>query len=120
MSALNWFEIPVNDIARAQAFYSTILGQELIPMEVSPGYPMAMFPTASGTSGAIIQGDGYEPSSVGALIYLNAGPDLQPVLDRVAAAGGTALTEKTDIGENGFVAYFLDSEGNRVGLHSNH
>ena len=52
------------------------------------------------------------------MVYLNGGEDLDAVLDRVEGAGGRKLSEKQDIGENGFVAFFMDTEGNRVGLHS--
>jgi len=117
-NALNWFEIPVTDITRAKTFYNTIFGFELVAMEVTEGYPMAMFPVEKGVSGAIIQGEGYAPGTEGSLVYLNGGDDLQNVLDRVEAAGGQVLMPKTGIGENGFMAYFLDSEGNKVGLHS--
>ncbi|MDX1613737.1 MAG: VOC family protein [Candidatus Promineifilaceae bacterium] len=117
-SALNWFEIPASDIERAIAFYETILQQELVRMEANDGYPMGMFPVESGVSGAVIQGEGYTPSTAGTVVYLNGGDDLSLVLQRVDDAGGQTLMGKTDIGENGFMAYFLDSEGNRVGLHS--
>lgn len=116
--ALNWFEIPATDIERAQRFYETIMGMELIPMMMSDGYPMAMFPYES-NSGCVIQGAGYEPSTNGVLIYLNCNPDLQKILSRVPEAGGAIETPKTGIGENGFMAIITDSEGNRIGLHSN-
>jgi predicted enzyme related to lactoylglutathione lyase len=117
-NALNWFEIPASDIERAIKFYNTILDTELVPMEAGDGFPMGMFPAEDGVSGAVIQGEGYVPSTAGSVVYLNGGDDLQVVLDRVEAAGGKPTTPKIDIGENGFVAFFEDSEGNRVGLHS--
>lgn len=117
-NALNWFEIPVSDIERAKKFYNRIFEIELIPMEAMEGFQMGMFPAEDGVSGGIIQGEGYQPSTEGSLIYLNAGDDLNHVLNRVEAAGGQVVMSKTDIGENGFMAYFIDSEGNRVGLHS--
>jgi len=59
------------------------------------------------------------PSANGTLVYLNGDPDLQPILSRVPGAGGKVLLEKTDIGGGlGFMAHILDSEGNRVALHS--
>ncbi|UCG24974.1 MAG: VOC family protein [Chloroflexota bacterium] len=118
-NALNWFEIPASDFARAKKFYNTIFEFELLTdMDPGEGFEMGMFPAQDGVGGAVIQGEGYTPSAEGSLVYLNAGEDLSDVLGRVEAAGGQVIMPKTSIGENGFVAYFKDSEGNRVGLHS--
>lgn len=121
-NAINWFEIPVTNMDRAAAFYSTILGTPIEAAEMGGGL-MAMLPYESGANGgvggALYQGDGYAPGANGPLIYLNGGDDLSTVLDRVAGAGGSVITPKTDIGGgNGFYALFLDSEGNKLGLHS--
>jgi hypothetical protein len=118
LNALNWFEIPASDINRAAKFYSTVLGAELEIAEMMPGYLMAMLPSEDGVGGALIQGEGYAPSTDGTVVYLNGGEDLALPLGKVEAAGGQVLVTKTDIGENGFFAYILDSEGNKVGLHS--
>ena len=83
-----------------------------------PGFTMAMFPAEDGVGGALLHGEGYNPSTEGTILYLNGGDNLSTVLDKVEGAGGKIAMPKTDIGENGFVAYFIDSEGNRVGLHS--
>lgn len=117
-NALNWFEIPATDIDRASRFYGTILAASLDVQEATPGFKMAMLPSEEGVGGAIISGEGYAPSAEGSLVYLNGGEDLTTVLDRVEGAGGQVVAPKTSIGENGFIAYFTDSEGNRVGLHS--
>ena len=117
-NALNWFEIPVPDMERARNFYSTIFGVEMPTMEAMPGYTMAMFPAEQGVGGALIHGEGYVPSQEGTVVYLNGGEDLSTVLDKIDGAGGQVIMPKTDIGENGFVAYFSDTEGNKVGLHS--
>ncbi len=117
-NAINWFEIPVSDMPRAVAFYSAILGAQISADPASPGYQMAMLPYQDGVGGALLCGEGYVPSVSGALLYLNGGDDLNDVLSRVDAAGGQVLTPKTNIGENGFVGFFLDSEGNKIGLHS--
>ncbi len=116
--SLNWFEIPTTDIRRAARFYGTILGTELEVSDTGRGYLMAMFPFEGGVGGALVQGEGFEPSSKGAVIYLTCGPDLSAALDRVEAAGGKVLTPKTNIGEHGFMAFLLDTEGNRLALHS--
>ena len=117
-SALNWFEIPATDYDRAVKFYNTVLASELQPMDMGDGPLMAMFPAEDGISGAVIKAEGYTPSADGSVIYLNAGADLSDALGRVEAAGGQVLVPKTGIGENGFFAFLLDTEGNKVGLHS--
>jgi predicted enzyme related to lactoylglutathione lyase len=116
--ALNWFEIPAADYDRAEKFYNTIFATQLIPMDGMEGFQAGMFPAEGGVGGGVIQGEGYTPSADGTVVYLNAGEDLSVVSDRVEAAGGQVLLPKTSIGENGFMAYILDTEGNRVGLHS--
>jgi uncharacterized protein len=121
-NALNWFEISVSDIGRASKFYESIFDIQMPQMEMM-GMKMAMFPTDSSTGkagGGLAQSDMHKPSSAGALVYLNANPDLQQVLNRVEKAGGKVTMPKTHIGENiGYMAFFSDTEGNVVGLHSN-
>ena len=119
--SISWFEIPTIDLARAQKFYETILGQELVPMDM-PGIQMRMFPVPDHTfiSGALTYApDFYEPQANGTLVYLNANPDVQHVLDRVEAAGGKIIVPKTEISPDiGFMAVIHDTEGNRVAFHS--
>lgn len=117
-NALNWFEIAVSDMDRALKFYNTILGAEMTVMAPMPGFTMAMFPAEDGVGGALMQGEGYIPGQQGTVVYLNGGDDLSTVLDKVEGAGGQVVMPKTGIGENGFMAYFADTEGNKVGLHS--
>lgn len=117
-----WFEIPATDIDRAIRFYETVLAAEL-KREACPSTDMRMgiFPhyEAGGVSGCVIQGDGYVPGASGSIVYLNGGDDLAVPLARVEAAGGKVLIPKTLITEEiGHFAHFIDSEGNRVGLHS--
>ena len=122
-NAISWFEIPATDIDRAQKFYEAIFGVSLAPMDL-PNIQMRMFPiedAQTGVGGAICKaGDFYNPSSTdGPMIYFNANPDVQRVLDKVEAAGGKIIVPKTEISpEHGHMAVFLDSEGNRVALHS--
>lgn len=118
-NSLNWFEIPVSDFARAKKFYEAIFGVELQIMEAM-GMTMAFLPAdmENGVGGGIVYGEGYVPSTEGSLIYLNGGDDLNVPLAKVEAAGGTIVLPKTSIGENGFMAYFIDSEGNKVAFHS--
>ena len=117
-NTINWYDIPTTDLDRAMKFYGTIFGVELSAMEAMPGFKMAMFPAENGVTGALVHGEGYVPSQEGSLLYLNGGDDLNAVLGRVEAAGGKVAAEKFGIGENGFVGIFIDSEGNKVGLHS--
>ena len=117
-NALNWFDIPVKDMERAKTFYGAVLDAKLEDYPMPDGQKMAMLPDYDGVGGALMQGTNYTPSHDGALVYLNGGDDLQTVQDRIADAGGTVLQEKMSIGENGFIAIFQDSEGNKVGLHS--
>ena len=119
-NAINWFEVPVKNIDSARKFYETVFGTEMHLMEAI-GMKSAFFPAdmeTGGIGGCIIQGHGYEPSSTGTLIYLNGGDDLGVPLSRVEAAGGKILLPKTAIGPNGFMAHFIDIEGNKIGLHS--
>lgn len=118
--AINWVEIPVTNFDKAKTFYETVLGAELPVMEAM-GMKSAFLPAAlesGGVGGCIIQGQGYEPASKGSLIYLNGGDDLSLPLSKVEAAGGKILLPKTAIGPHGFMAHFIDTEGNKVGLHS--
>ncbi|KIO75440.1 hypothetical protein TH53_20955 [Pedobacter lusitanus] len=121
--AVSWFEIPANDINRSQKFYETIFDMQMIPMDM-PGFEMRMFPIIDpmvGVGGALAKSEGFHEvsSNSGTLVYLNANPDVQIVLDRIEAAGGKILVPKTEISpEYGYMGIFLDTEGNRVGLHS--
>jgi uncharacterized protein len=117
-NALNWFEIPVTDVTRAKKFYETIFEIEMQLFEMM-GEEMIMFPSQSPKSGgALVKGPNHKPSAEGSIVYLNGNPNLQLVLDRIEGAGGKVTMPKTNIGENGNMAYFLDTEGNLVGLHS--
>jgi predicted enzyme related to lactoylglutathione lyase len=116
-NAVHWFEIPATDLQRAVRFYNQVLGLDMSPFEMF-NCQMAMFPAEGGVGGAVIQQAGCLPGASGTVVYLDCGPDLSIPLEKVAAAGGTVVMPKTSIGEHGFCAQFLDTEGNRVGLHS--
>jgi len=123
-NAISWFEIPVTDLNRAQQFYESIFGIQLIPMDM-PNIRMRMFPIdnpMTGIGGALADTGGtfHKPSSTdGPLIYLNGNPDVQGVLDKVEAAGGKVMMPKTEISPDyGYMAVIIDTEGNRIGLHS--
>ena len=116
---LNWFEIPVTDFSRAQRFYEAVLGFKIEPF-VMGAMTMGMLGTDhESVGGAIVHGEGGAPAQTGTLVYLNGGDDLAPMLARAVAAGGTVVVPKTEIGNNfGYFAHFIDTEGNKVGLHS--
>ena len=122
-NAISWFEIPTIDINRAQKFYEAIFGITMMPMDL-PNIKMRMFPLddmMTQVGGALVDSGGFHKASAtdGPLIYLNANPDVQNVLDKVVAAGGSIMVPKTEISpEYGFMGVFIDTEGNRIGLHS--
>ena len=121
-NAISWFEIPALDLDRAQKFYEIIFDIQMIPMDM-PQLQMRLFPIEDpmNIGGAICNsGDFYRPSSdSGPLVYLNGNPDVQLILDKVKVAGGTVVIPKTQISpEHGYMAVFLDTEGNRIALHS--
>ena len=118
-NALNWFEIPVTDLARAKEFYGRILQADL-RQETIAGMDVAILPYQNGgVGGAIIKGEHHVPSSQGTIVYLDAGDDLAGALSRVEAAGGKVVMGATRLSDQiGSIAMFLDSEGNRVALHS--
>lgn len=121
-NAISWFEIPATELDRATKFYETIFDVSLIPMDL-PNIKMQMFPVEDPAyaGGAVVDSGGFhKPSATdGPLIYLNANPDVQGVLDKVEAAGGKIMVPKTEISpEYGYMAVIVDTEGNRIGLHS--
>ncbi len=118
-NVINWFEIPATNFERAKKFYSAILNAEL-HVEEMMGVEMAFFPMeGEGVGGAICKGESYQPSANGAVPYLNGGKDLTTILNKVEAAGGKVIMPKTKItDEIGHMAFFFDTEGNKIGLHS--
>lgn len=118
--ALDWFEIPVRDLARAQRFYETLLGTSLRREQIGES-ALAVFPSPeAGAGGCLIAGPGTPaPSASGTLVYLNADPSLDAALARVERAGGRVATPKVQLpGDMGVFAHVTDTEGNRVGLHA--
>ena len=83
---------------------------------------MALFPYEPGSgkaSGALVKSQWHQPSVEGPVIYLNANPTMDSVLEKIDSEGGKILMDKTQISpEIGYMAFFLDTEGNRVALHS--
>ena len=118
VTTLNWFEIPASDLERAKNFYSKVLDVEI---QDDPNRPYAYLPSDpqnGGFGGAIGLGENFVPSINGTTIYLNGGNDLSVPLGKVESSGGKIILPKTGIGGNGFIALFIDTEGNKIGFHS--
>lgn len=113
----NWIEIPVTDMKRAVSFYEQILGIELYEMIIGT-MTYAIFPSEDKFNcGALVLGKYYKPSADGVTIYLNGMDDLNKILEKVTAAGGTVISEKMYLSkEAGYIGIFTDSEGNKIGL----
>ena len=121
-NAINWFEIPVTDLERARKFYERILDVSLHSMNME-GMEMLMFPSGADgngkVGGGLVKSEYHIPGMTGTIIYLNANPRIQDVLDRVEDAGGEVTMPRTLIDEQtGYMAFFNDTEGNRLGLHA--
>ncbi|MHA7055663.1 VOC family protein [Aquimarina sp. M1] len=108
-NAISWFEIPSTNFESAVKFYNKLLDTELQPMEME--FKMAFFPyKEGGVGGCVTHGNGNKPCEEGTFAYLNGGEDLAIPLARVEKAGGKVLMSKASLGENGFMAIFLDTE----------
>ena len=118
---VGWFEIPVDDMNRAKAFYEAVFKVDIQVVDFG-GILMGWFPDrgqVTGAQGTLIKQESYIPSQEGTLVYFIS-DNVQNELDRVEAAGGKIYQPKTQISpEHGYMAVFLDTEGNRVALHSN-
>jgi predicted enzyme related to lactoylglutathione lyase len=121
-NAINWFEIPATDIARAQKFYEAAFAISMHSMGDMMGMKFVGFPSDpmnGKVSGGLVQGPMHTPAQNGVVIYLNANPSIQAVIDRIEPAGGKVVMPRTQISpEIGYMAFFVDTEGNRVGLHA--
>lgn len=115
---VSWFEIPAIDFQQAVEFYQYVFGITM-QQNITEANAMAYFPTNTGIGGAVVAGSGYVPSDSGSLIYLNGGNNLSLVLDKIVPAGGRIIMPKTLISEeSGYFAVFIDSQGNKLALHS--
>jgi uncharacterized protein len=121
-NALNWFEIPATDISRAQKFYETIFNIKMNAMNDMPGMQMIGFPAEMGNgkvSGALAQSQYHKPGMDGTVVYLNANPSIDAIIGKIEQAGGKMMMPKMQISpEIGYMAFFVDTEGNRVALHA--
>ncbi|MBI4117551.1 MAG: VOC family protein [Parcubacteria group bacterium] len=121
-NVITWFEIPTKNFDRAMNFYGEILGIAFHVQDFM-GKKMAFFPMEGkeGVGGALLApdfGKGFEPGEQGVRIYLNCEGMIDEVLEKTEKAGGKISKGRLSIGENGFIAFIVDSEGNFIGLHS--
>ncbi len=123
---LTWFEIPVTDTIRAKQFYETILDIEMKTQVIEETKEeMTFFPSVEGVTqatsgrvtGVLLKSEHAKPSREGMLIYINASPEIQTIIDKIKPAGGDVILPKTKM-IAGYIAQFIDTEGNRVALHS--
>ena len=118
---ITWFEIPVTNMNRAKRFYEKVFDIQ-ISLHDMEGIQMGWFPnknTYGEATGTLIHaGENYTPSKDGVLIYFSC-DDVSNEISRVEDVGGKIVSNKKEISENnGYMAYFIDSEGNRIALHS--
>ena len=115
---LGWTDIPVTDLDRASAFYSKVLSEPVTMQEMGE-YKFGLLPHSSdGVSGCLAKGDDNKPSRTGPLIYLSVNGRLYDAVKKVSENGGEVLKPKHPIGPYGFRAVVVDTEGNRIALHS--
>ena len=116
---VRWFEIYVQDMGRAKAFYESVLGIQLARLEGAE-MEMLAFPSQMdqyGTCGALVKMPGFPSGGNSVLVYF-ASEDCAVEAARVGPAGGALQKEKFSIGQYGFIALATDTEGNMFGLHS--
>jgi hypothetical protein len=117
---ITWFEITVTDLERAKKFYEQLFGSEFtfIDMPNSPMYAFNADHSKGEIGGALVKASDNKPTSEGTVIYFSS-EDVAIEASKVEQIGGKLLFAKTSIGDFGYISHFLDSEGNRLGLHSN-
>ncbi len=123
-NVITWFEIPVTNIQRAKNFYEKILDIEMTIRKDGedesvffPYDPNVVQATSGRVTGVLSKSKRNNPSANGSMVYINASPLIQTVLDKVENAGGKIIAAKMKI-PAGFIAVIIDSEGNRIGLHA--
>lgn len=115
-----WFDIPVSDLDRAIRFYEAVTQSRMQRLTLDNGDETALFASQDGgVTGSLYKSPEDQPSRFGSRVYLNAEPSIDDWIERIKAAGGRMEVEKTEVpGHRGYYAYFIDSEGNRVGLNA--
>jgi len=116
---VGWFEIYVQDMGRAKAFYESVLATRLEQLE-NPEIEMWAFPILPdqpGASGALVKMEGFSSGGNSTIVYFNCA-DCAVEARRAGESGGKVFKDKFSIGQYGFIALVIDTEGNMVGLHS--
>lgn len=114
-----WADIPVTDLDRAIAFYSAVLGKPVVKQAAGPDVEFGLLPHAdSNVSGCLAKMPDSAPAQTGPLLYFSVEGRLAEAADIARTGGGRVLVEPHPIGPHGHRAVILDSEGNRVALHS--
>jgi hypothetical protein len=116
---VGWFEIYVQDMARAKTFYESVFGVQLAKLD-SPEIEMWAFPMQAeryGASGALVRMPGFPSGANSVLVYFSC-TDCAVEAARAASSGGKVDKEKFSIGQYGYISLVIDTEGNRIGLHS--
>jgi predicted enzyme related to lactoylglutathione lyase len=120
-NVVGWFELYVDDMDRARAFYGQVFQRELVALQsVNPDYQMYAFPWtegAQGAAGALVKTSMMQAGKGGTLVYFSCS-DVAEESARAAQAGGKIVLPRMAIGEYGFIAMIEDTEGNMIGLHS--
>ena len=115
---LCWTDIPVIDLDRAIAFYTAVLGAPVTKEEGQPGSEFGLLPHDDNASGCLTVCGDNQPSLTGPLIYLSVDGRLDAAVEAVIAHGGQIVQARHEIGAYGYRAVIVDSEGNRIALHS--
>lgn len=120
---VGWFEVPVTNMDRAEKFYKDFFGFSFEKrMEMEGGYLLSFFPSvrdAYGAPGALMLGTGYTPSHHGSILYFTAPQEnVRKAIEKVEQMGVPVILPRKSIGENGYIAWIEDSEGNAIALHS--
>lgn len=125
-NVITWFEIPVLDSQRARKFYETILDIKMHTEFIEetneeltffPSNPSVIQATSGRVTGVLTKSERAKPSHDGTLIYLNASPEIQTVINKIEPAGGKMISPKILI-KAGYIAVFIDTEGNKIALHA--
>jgi predicted enzyme related to lactoylglutathione lyase len=113
-----WVDIPVKDLDRSIAFYKAVLANNVSKVDM-PGISFAVLDHQDGNGGCLVPNAAHVSSTGGVLVYLNSDGRIRAAVAEVEKNGGKMVEPVTSIGPHGFRAVFLDSEGNRIALHSN-
>ena len=121
-NAVDWFELYVDDLARAKTFYQVVFQRSMEDLPTPPGDDKEMCAFSinadgTGAAGALVKSPHTKPGSGGTLVYFSCA-DCAVEAARAAANGGTGCQPKMSIGDYGFIAIVQDTEGNTIGLHS--